>query len=443
VFTGRARAVVCAAIFAAAPPTVRAQQDEQLVDRIVAVVGQQPILLSQIQEEILLRQANGQLQVPADSAGRAALRRQVLESMIDDEVLYQRARRDTSIVVSDADVQIKVDEQAQRIRAQFRSEPEFRNQIAAVGFGTPEEWRRWLGDNQRRQEYHDRYLQKLQEDGKLKPANVSEAEMRRAFTDILQGQAQRPKRPATVSFRQIVVAPQPSPAARAAALVKAESILAQVRRGADFETMARRFSEDPGTKERGGDLGWFRRGMMVQAFDRAAFSLRPGEISDIVVSPFGYHIIKVDRVQPAEVKAFHILITPAVDSTNIAVAAARADTVVAALRAGASIDSLAKLYADTSEQTQAGPVQRSQLPPSYAAAFDSAAVGQILDPFPTDPDSPSRSKYVIAMLTDVQPERDYTFDDVRDQMRRNLGQEKAVKELLRSLRSQTYIDNRL
>jgi len=447
--TRRTGAVLWSAALAAAPLVARAQQAPgppapQVVDRIVAIVGQQPILLSQIQEKILMDQAAG-AKPPGDSAGRAALRTQVLQGMIDDEVLYQRARKDTTITVTDADIQSAVDQTAQKVRSQFASDAEFRSQILAAGFGTQEEWRRWLGDQQRRQEYETRFLDHLKQDGKLRPANITTQDLRQAFEQIQTAPGPHPRRPATVTFNQIVVAPQPTLAAKAAALVRAESILVQLRRGADFETLARRYSDDPGTKERGGDLGWFRRGQMVQAFDRAAFAMRPGEISGIVETPFGFHIIKVDRVQPAEVKAFHILLAPAIDSANAMQAARSADTVAAALRAGVSFDSLAQRYQDTTEQTHLGPVERSRLPPAYAAAFDSVPVGQLVGPFATDPDEPLRSKYVVAILTDAQPERDYSFDDpeVRDRLRQELSGQKAVQELIRTLRSQTYVQVRM
>ena len=441
--TWRAWGLAGAALLAAAPLPARAQAAPELVDRIVAIVGQTPILFSQLQEEILQRQASNQLQVPTDSAALAALRHQVLESMIDDEVLYQKAREDTSISVSDADVQVKVGETVRKVRAQFPSDSDFRHQIIAAHFTTQEEWRRWLTEQQRRSDYEQAYISKLSQDGKFKPAIVSESELRRYFGEIQAQPGQKPKRPATVSFRQIVVAPQATPAARAAALARADSLRVQLNHGADFATLARRFSDDPTTKDRGGDLGWFRRGMMYQPFDRAAFALRPGEISGIVETPLGFHIIRVDQAQPAEIKASHILIMPAVDSVDLLRARLRADTVVAALRAGASYDSLAALYADTTEQKEAKGVPRSRLPQAYAAAFDSAAVGQVLEPFLSEPDTPTRSKVIVAILTASEPEGDYTFDDVREQLRQNLSQQKAYQELLRSLRSQTFVEDRL
>jgi peptidyl-prolyl cis-trans isomerase SurA len=440
---GRRRTLAWALVLATAPAPLCAQPAPQLVDRVAAVVGTQPILLSDIQEKLLIQQAQNGLTLPPDSAGRMALRRQILEGMIDDEVLYQKARRDTSIQVSDAEVLSKADDQAKSIRAQYRSEGEFRASIATAGFGTPEEWRRWLGEQQRRAQYQEAYLGKLRQDGKLPRVSVTLPELRQAFREWQQTLGQRQKRPAMVFFKQIVVAPRPTAAAKAAALARAESVLVQLRHGADFETMARRSSDDPGTRELGGDLGWFRRGTMVDVFDRVAFSLRAGETSGPVESPFGYHVIKVERVQPGEIKARHILFVPAIDSVNLAVARARADSVAARLRAGADFDSLARLYADTTEQTRVDSVERSKLPPIYAAAFDSAVVGEVIPPFSTGVESVNRTKFVVAILTDVQPERDFTFEDLREILRQRLTQQKPVQELLRTLRNQTYVSVRL
>lgn len=83
------------------------------------------------------------------------------------------------------------------------------------------------------------------------------------------------------------------------ARAKATDVLKQVKGGQDFAALAKQHSQDPGSATNGGDLGYFQQGQMVGAFERAAFGMKPGEVSDLVETPFGFHVIKVADKQPA------------------------------------------------------------------------------------------------------------------------------------------------
>jgi peptidyl-prolyl cis-trans isomerase SurA len=408
------------------------------VDRVVAVVGSKPILASQVEEQLVLAQTQG-LKVPTDSAGRAAVRHQVLGQMVDEELLVQQAERDTTIKVTDQEVQDQVEQTVQNVRKQFTSVTDFHAQLRAAQFVSEEEWRRWLADNQRRSILQQRLIEQLRQKGKLKPITPTDAQMREFWA---ANRADQQKRPAAISFRQIVITPQADSAAKARAWQLAESLVVVLRRGANFADVAKKFSADSASRELGGELGWFRRGVMVKPFEDVAFHVRPGEISDPVESEFGFHVIQVERVQPAEVLARHVLIPPAISATQVAIARRSADSVHDALAHGAVFDSLVRRYGDPQEEKVVPALPLTQLPPDYQRAIGADTVPGLKPVFEVAAES-KRPKFVVFELTARLPEGELSFDEVRDRIHENLSQQLAVQHYLELLRRTTYVDIRL
>ena len=409
-----------------------------VVDRVVAVVGNRPVLASQVDEELFSRQAQG-VDLPTAPEQLDAVRREVVSAIVDEELLVQQAVRDTAIQVTDQEIADGVEQQVRKVRGNFTSEVDYRNELKKAGFQTPEEYRRWLTDQQRRAALQNRLIDGLRSSGKLKPVAPTEQEMRKFFE---QQKGNLGSRPATISFRQIVVSPKPSAAARARARAQADSIVLELRGGADFATAARRFSQDPGSRDQGGSLNWFRRGVMVPEFERVAFSLKPGVVSDPVESPFGYHIIQVERTQPAEVQARHILLTPAIDSANVDSARTLAARLSDLIAKGASFDSLQRIYHDPSGgEREAENVPADKLPEAYAKAIAGADSGAVIPVF-TLKGAGDRDQLVVLQVTGRRSQGEIRYEDVKDRIRQQLGQELAIRRYIDQLRKTTYVDMR-
>lgn len=432
-------ALAPAALFAQTPPaaTTGVTPAAIPVDRVVAIVGDQPVLWTQVLTAINQRRAQG-LQLPPDSAGQASLARGVLNELVDEEILVQKAK-ELKLEAGESEIAAAVDRQVKTVRAQFQTEEEYRTELRNAGLGTPEEYRKSLVEQFRKQNLQQKAFGELRK--QAKPVNVTEEEVTAAFE---RSRADLQKRPATVTFRQIIVAPEASPPAKARAKARADSLLAELRKGGDFEQIAKRESMDPGTKVVGGDLGWNRRGSgLVPEFEAMMFALRPGDLSPVFETAFGYHIVRVDRVQAAEVKARHILIAPTIDSADVAAGKTEADSVAAEWRRGVSYDSLAARHHDaTEERGVLQPFAKDSLPASYSTALAGTKAGEITAPFQLA-NPRGQPKYAVLQVVTETAAGEYVASEIRDRIRTQLAEERAIRQMLDALRSQTYVSLRL
>jgi len=441
-----AASFIVAASVSAQTPTPAPQGPSTVVplDAIVAVVGDQPITRFDLREAVLAKVQRGEAKEPADSLQAAALDSTVLDDLIQDELLIQKAK-DLKIEVLDAELTTDVDRQVRDIRSRYPNETEFRSALVRAGIGTPEEYRRFLMDQFRRQLTRQKVLRKLTQDGKIIPVNVSDAEVAAEFS---RAKEFIPKKPAMVTFRQIVIAPQATSKARDAARAKAESILVELKTGADFEKIAKRETMDLQTKETGGDIGWARRGENLPDYDRWLFGngflapLSPGQLSPVIELPLGFYIIRVDRVQPGEVKAHQIVIVPKVDSADIVRARGLADSVAKLFKSGVPFDSLTKKYHDYAgkEETNVPAWVRDSLPTSYQSAFDGKKAQDIVTfQIPGSAQRPDVPKFVVAQLTSVEEAGERTLEEMKTAVRSELSSRGGVRKYIDSLKKSTYV----
>jgi peptidyl-prolyl cis-trans isomerase SurA len=423
----------------AAPAGAQATaRSTDVVDRIVAVVGDSVVLLTQVQEEVERMRLQNPASIPRDEAGLEALYRQMLDTWVNRLLVVQAAAKDSLVKTDEARVdEIVSQELQQRARQYPRGQPELQEALAREGL-TLSEYRDILRNQVRQDQLQQMFLQRRLQDAA--PVEVSEDELRRAFADA-SGQLQ--DRPRLLTFEQVVMAPQPSDSAKDAARAEAAALLDSLRAGADFEALAKAHSDDTGSGEIGGDLGWFRRGAMVKEFEDAAFALADGQVSQVVETEFGFHIIKIDRSRAGERKGRHILVRPTVGEGDVARARLRADSVIAQARSGTSMAELFRRYSDplAPDTLTVSFDQMDQLPPGYGA-MRTAAPGDVVGPIEYDTGR-GEARIAVLRVREIREAGAYTFEDVKSQLAQQVQRTKQIQRILDELRARTHVEIRM
>lgn len=235
--------------------------------------------------DAIVRQRGLDAQALREAGDYGRLRTSVLDTLIGQQLLWQEAKR-KGVVVSEEQVQREL----AQIRDSLPSEQDYVQRVTAAGF-TPETF----AEDVRQRASAREFIRTT-----IAPAvEVTEAEIGQYY----EANRKRMLTPAQVRARHILVkvAPEADEQIRAAAREQIDAVLAEARAGKDFAMLAEAHSQGPSSSQ-GGDLGFFSREQMVKPFADAAFALQPGEISGVVQTRFGYHIIKLEeRRAPGEV----------------------------------------------------------------------------------------------------------------------------------------------
>lgn len=406
-----------------------------IINRVVAVVNNEPIMMSEVMDRVI--KASQRLQSAPDSAMRMEMESVALQEAIDDLLLLQKAKVE-KVDIAQADVQSAADEDFKEVRSKFASDAEFSRALRESGFGSIDDFKKTREDETRNAMIKRDLVGKMRQTGRIPAVNITEAEVTAEYE---RNKAILPKRPATASFRQIIFPVEPSAESKRKAKAKIDSIAKELEaRPQDFELIAKRESMD-GSKDLGGDLGWQRRGATVPEFDRVIFAMNPGIISPVVETVYGYHLIRVDRVQAAEVKARHILIKFPIDSTDEQRAFQLADSVAKAWRAGANYDTLTDKFHDEKNQEQRSipDFEIATLPESYQKALGDHKQGDIIGPFTIRDERNAINKPVVMQVVDRKEAGEYTIAELRQQLRGRLVEFRSMRRFLDSLRGEAYV----
>ncbi|MCC5937756.1 MAG: peptidylprolyl isomerase [Lunatimonas sp.] len=266
----------------------------QVLDKIIAKVDNYILLESDLQKAYL--EAVSQAQQGFGTPTKC----EVFESLVINKLMAAKAEID-SILVSDAEVIIQTDQRFSMIMQQFGGDEE--TLIEAYG-KTSDQLKAELQDAIKEQMIVGKMQKKIAEDVTVSPADV-----RKFFEAIPKDSL--PFFSAEVTVGQIVKKPEANKAEKDKVYNFLLGLKQQILDGeTDFATLASQYSEDPGSKVQGGDLGFFRRGELAPEYEAMAFALRPGEIGDPVETQFGFHLIQLLERRGTTFNTRHILITP-------------------------------------------------------------------------------------------------------------------------------------
>jgi parvulin-like peptidyl-prolyl isomerase len=241
-----------------------------------------------------------------------------------------------------------------------------------------------------------------------------------------------------VRFEEIPVLVTPSDEVRTRAREEAERVLADLRAGAiDFDAAARQHSDDPVSRDTGGDVGWFGRGRMVEPFEAAAFAGQPGELLGPVETIFGFHVLQVVDKREEEVRARHVLVAFGQAEADRGAARRKADDLAAAINAGADVDSLQAVEMP-GDSVSAAVIElgRTQLPPIYEEGLEGLEPGRA-----TVLETPTGYSVLVSRGTGGGEE--VTFEDIAPRLRSQLEQQRAEEAFVEDLQDQVYVDIRV
>ena len=408
-----------------------------VIDKTIAVVGNEMVTISQLEEEVQMMMAYGMF---SDKTGRCEL----LEQMMSSKLFLMQARVD-SIAVNNDMVETELRSRMDNVRTQLGGDEGVEEYFKKPLHKLRQEWREAITDQTLTQQMQQEIAKKVQE---LTPYDVQE------YVESVDP-ADLPVVPVKYQLRQICIYPD----REVANLAVKERLLAireRIINGEKFSTLARLYSQDPGSSRKGGELGMASKSIFWPAFSDAAMALKPGIVSQIVETPDGFHLIEVLEKKGDMFNARHILLKPEYTSDDRDKAFKTLDSLKTELAKGeVSFDLVARFYSqDPTTRTNGGqmadPMSGSsyfevdQLKPQDYEAIKNLKEGEISVPVESL-DNEGRSGntvYKIIKVDKIIPSHTATFTQdynmLLDQAKQQKSQE-AIDRFMEEKIKSTYI----
>ena len=434
------KSIVLAALLAACLP-LNAQKYKGVVDKSIAVIGGETILLSDIESEVQQRRATG-------SSSDRDLRCEILESTMEGKLFLMQARLDSLTVGGDM-VENSLSQRIDYMRTSLGGDEEMEKYFGKPLYKLRQEWRKALEEQSLMEQERYQVASKIAE---ITPYDVQQYLNNTDPEDL-------PIVPVKYQLSQICVYPDRE-AAAVAVREKLLSLRERIMNGEKFSTLARIYSEDPGSARRGGELGMASKSIFWPAFSDAAMALRPGTISQIVETPDGFHIIEVIEKKGDMFNARHILLKPQYTAEDQEKAFARLDSLKTQIEADEmSFPLAARFYSeDPATRTNGGQMadpstgssyfEIDQMKPADYTAIKDLEPGQISEPVASQDNEgymqgrQGNLVYKIIRVDKILPAHTATFENDNNQILEYVQmqkQQEAVDAFLEGKIKDTYI----
>ena len=429
--------VLVVALMVVTVPAKAQKYEGGLVDKSVALIGNEVIMLSQLEAEAQLMSARG---LTVDKSARCEL----LEDMMTSKLFLNQAKLD-SIVVNAANVEASLESRMNEIYSSLGGEKQTEEYFGKPVYKLKAEWRETLNEQSLIQEEQRTVAGNVP---KLTPRDVEKYCKETPEEDL-------PVISTKYRLRQIGLYPDRE-AAKVAVKEKLLDLRERIVNGEKFSTLARMYSQDPGTISRGGELGMAPKSVFWPAFSDAAMALKVGQVSQIVETPDGFHIIQLIAREGDMFNARHILMKPSYTSEDRTRAFARLDSIRnlvvadsitffnAARRFSEDPKTLVNggLLAD--ENTGSSYFEKDQLKPADYAAIRYMKEGDISEPFESL-DTEGRNGntiYKVILLDKIVPSHVANYREDYDELTQAIdarNAEKEIEKFIREKQKSTYI----
>jgi len=397
----------------------------ETVEKIVAKVGREVILQSELDKRYQQMIASGM------SEENFTLE-SVLDEMIESELILIKAK-ESDIEIDEYAIKKMAEQELESLKSQFENELEFRQQLKAETGLTITELKDYYEDLIREQKLRESVIsQEI-----TSQVHVTDAEIEEFYQENL---TDIPIRKESDRIGMIIVKMEPSKETEEELKREIYEIKDKLNKGADFAKLAKEYSDCPSAPN-GGDLGWVERGMMVKPFEDAAYKLEVGEISDLVETQFGYHLILMQEKKDDQIKISHILKTLEASPEDKARIRTLSNEIHERIINGEDFSALAREYSQDDSSAANGGIIGEYPPENYPELFSSYLqdldYGEI-----TDVIVEGDNFYIFGKLAKVEA-RPYTYEELYDQLKDQVFGKKQLElydNMIENLKKTTYIE---